>query len=37
MKRRLHLNLFILGYGHHEAAWRHPAAHELALTDIGYY
>jgi FMN-dependent oxidoreductase (nitrilotriacetate monooxygenase family) len=35
--RQLHLNLFIHGRGHHEAAWRHPAASPLALTDIGYY
>ncbi len=37
MKRQLHLNLFIHGRGHHEAAWRHPAASPLALTDISYY
>jgi FMN-dependent oxidoreductase (nitrilotriacetate monooxygenase family) len=37
MKRKLHLNLFIHGRGHHEAAWRHPAASPLALTDIRYY
>ncbi len=37
MTRQLHLNLFIHGRGHHEAAWRHPAASELPLTDIGYY
>src|SRR5947199_1364898 len=37
MSRRLHLNLFIHGRGHHEAAWRHPAASTLALTDIRYY
>ena len=35
--RRLHLNLFIHGRGHHEAAWRHPLASPLALTDIRYY
>src|SRR5947199_5541283 len=35
--RRLHLNLFIHGRGHHEAAWRHPAASPLPLTDIRYY
>jgi FMN-dependent oxidoreductase (nitrilotriacetate monooxygenase family) len=34
---QLHLNLFIHGRGHHEAAWRHPSASPLALTDIGYY
>src|SRR3954463_1428440 len=37
MPRQLHLNLFIHGRGHHEAAWRHPAASPLALTDIRYY
>ena len=37
MPRRLHLNLFIHGRGHHEAAWRHPAASPLPLTDIRYY
>ena len=37
MSRQLHLNLFIHGRGHHEAAWRHPAASTLALTDIRYY
>jgi FMN-dependent oxidoreductase (nitrilotriacetate monooxygenase family) len=37
MKRQLHLNLFIHGRGHHEAAWRHPAASTLPLTDIRYY
>ena len=37
MARQLHLNLFIHGRGHHEAAWRHPAASKLALTDIRYY
>ena len=35
--RRLHLNLFIHGRGHHEAAWRHPSASKLALTDLRYY
>jgi FMN-dependent oxidoreductase (nitrilotriacetate monooxygenase family) len=37
MPRQLHLNLFIHGRGHHEAAWRHPAASPLPLTDIRYY
>jgi FMN-dependent oxidoreductase (nitrilotriacetate monooxygenase family) len=37
MQRQLHLNLFIHGRGHHEAAWRHPAASALPLTDIRYY
>jgi FMN-dependent oxidoreductase (nitrilotriacetate monooxygenase family) len=37
MPGQLHLNLFIHARGHHEAAWRHPAASPLALTDIAYY
>jgi FMN-dependent oxidoreductase (nitrilotriacetate monooxygenase family) len=37
MLRHLHLNLFIHGRGHHEAAWRHPLASPLPLTDIRYY
>jgi FMN-dependent oxidoreductase (nitrilotriacetate monooxygenase family) len=37
MTRQLHLNLFIHGRGHHEAAWRHPSASQLPLTDIHYY
>lgn len=36
MKRQLHLNLFIDSRGHHEAAWRHPDASALPLTDIRY-
>jgi FMN-dependent oxidoreductase (nitrilotriacetate monooxygenase family) len=37
MTRQLHLNLFVHGRGHHEAAWRHPSASALPLTDIRYY
>jgi FMN-dependent oxidoreductase (nitrilotriacetate monooxygenase family) len=37
MTRPVHLNLFIHGRGHHEAAWRHPAAATLPLTDIRYF
>jgi FMN-dependent oxidoreductase (nitrilotriacetate monooxygenase family) len=37
MQRHMHLNLFIHSRGHHEAAWRHPAASPLALSDIRYY
>jgi FMN-dependent oxidoreductase (nitrilotriacetate monooxygenase family) len=37
MARQLHLNLFIHGRGHHEAAWRHPLASHLPLTDVRYY
>ena len=37
MTRQMHLNLFILGKGHHEAAWRHPGASQLPVSDIDYY
>ena len=37
MAKQLHLNLFIHGRGHHEAAWRYPSASPLPLTDIRYY
>lgn len=37
MSRQLHINVFIHGRGHHEAAWRHPFSSPLALTDINYY
>ena len=37
MNRQMHINLFIHSRGHHEAAWRHPSASPLALTDIHYY
>lgn len=35
--RMLHLNLFIMGCGHHRAAWRHPASSVERLGDIRYY
>ena len=37
MTRQLHLNLFINGRGHHEAAWRHAGSTPRALTDLRYY
>jgi FMN-dependent oxidoreductase (nitrilotriacetate monooxygenase family) len=37
MKRQIHLNLFIYGRGHHEAAWRHPSSSPRALTDVEHY
>ncbi|MBY0334036.1 MAG: LLM class flavin-dependent oxidoreductase [Acetobacteraceae bacterium] len=33
----MHLNLFVLGRGHHEAAWRHPLATRRPMTDLAYY
>ena len=37
MTRKLHLNLFLMPRGHHEAAWRHPASAQKALTDVDLY
>ena len=37
MSRQLHLNLFLMTRGHHEGAWRHPAASRKALTDLSLY
>lgn len=34
---RLHLNLFVMGCGHHRAAWRHPDSCAERLGDIAYY
>ncbi|WP_048307925.1 LLM class flavin-dependent oxidoreductase [Halomonas sp. PR-M31] len=34
---KLHINLFIMGCGHHRAAWRHPNSCAERLTDIAYY
>lgn len=33
----LHLNLFVMGAGHHRAAWRHPDSSAERLGDIAYY
>lgn len=37
MSRQLHLNLFLMTRGHHEGAWRHPAANHQSLTDLALY
>jgi FMN-dependent oxidoreductase (nitrilotriacetate monooxygenase family) len=34
---RLHLNAFLMGVGHHEAAWRLPEADPFAHVDVGHY
>lgn len=36
-ERKIKLNLFILGAGHHVAAWRHPEARTSELFDIAFY
>ncbi len=35
--RTLHLNAFLYGAGHHQAAWRAPGSPVHRLTDIAYY
>ncbi|RJL24201.1 LLM class flavin-dependent oxidoreductase [Bailinhaonella thermotolerans] len=37
MARTLHLNAFLYGVGHHEAAWRHPRTEPARLTDVRHY
>ncbi|GAA0920839.1 LLM class flavin-dependent oxidoreductase [Nonomuraea longicatena] len=33
----MHLNAFLLGVGHHEAAWRHPLTDSARVTDVRHY
>jgi FMN-dependent oxidoreductase (nitrilotriacetate monooxygenase family) len=35
--RKLHLNAFLMGVGHHEAAWRHSRTEPARLTDVRHY
>jgi FMN-dependent oxidoreductase (nitrilotriacetate monooxygenase family) len=35
--RQIHLNLFIHGVGHHEAAWRLPESSPFGNTDVGHF
>lgn len=35
--RMMHINLFLMGCGHHRAAWRHPQSAVEQLGDIRYY
>jgi FMN-dependent oxidoreductase (nitrilotriacetate monooxygenase family) len=37
MPRTLHLNAFLLGVGHHEAAWRHPRTDPRRVTDLRHF
>ncbi|MFD0887781.1 LLM class flavin-dependent oxidoreductase [Streptosporangium algeriense] len=36
-ERRLHLNAFLMGVGHHEAAWRHPRTDPGLIADVRHY
>jgi FMN-dependent oxidoreductase (nitrilotriacetate monooxygenase family) len=35
--RQLHLNAFLMGVGHHEAAWRHPRTDAARVTDVRHF
>ncbi|WP_020107976.1 LLM class flavin-dependent oxidoreductase [Nocardia sp. 348MFTsu5.1] len=37
MSRQLHLNAFLMGVGHHEAAWRHPRTAEHDVLDVAHF
>ena len=37
LTRQLHLNAFLMGVGHHEAAWRHPSTDARSLLEVGHY
>lgn len=36
-RRQLHLNAFLMGVGHHEAAWRLPESPDTATWDVQHY
>lgn len=33
----MHLNAFLMGVGHHDAAWRHPRTNPERITDLGHF
>jgi FMN-dependent oxidoreductase (nitrilotriacetate monooxygenase family) len=37
MTRQLHLNAFLMGVGHHEAAWRHPRTDPRRIFDVRHF
>lgn len=36
-RKQLHLNLFLMSTGHHEASWRHPGSEPERAVDVNYY
>ncbi|HYN94748.1 MAG TPA: LLM class flavin-dependent oxidoreductase [Pilimelia sp.] len=36
-RRQLHLNAFLMGVGHHEAAWRHPRTDAGRVADVRHF
>ncbi|MFD0692898.1 LLM class flavin-dependent oxidoreductase [Paenibacillus sp. GCM10027628] len=37
MHKQMHLNIFLTGVGHHEAAWRHPSSDSSQVHQFAYY
>ncbi|MGW5387427.1 LLM class flavin-dependent oxidoreductase [Nocardia sp. NPDC003963] len=37
MSHHLHLNAFLMGVGHHEAAWRHPRTEARDVLRVGHF
>ncbi|MEV5834588.1 LLM class flavin-dependent oxidoreductase [Nocardia sp. NPDC052112] len=35
--KQFHLNAFLMGVGHHEAAWRHPRTEEYRVLDVRHF
>ncbi|WP_181696230.1 LLM class flavin-dependent oxidoreductase [Nocardia sp. GTS18] len=36
-RKTFHLNAFLMGVGHHEAAWRHPRTDAHRVLDVGHF
>ncbi|MBY6414310.1 LLM class flavin-dependent oxidoreductase [Rhodococcus sp. BP-252] len=36
-RKQLHLNAFLMGVGHHEAAWRHPRTDAHKVLDVEHF
>ncbi len=36
-RKTFHINAFLMGVGHHEAAWRHPRTEEHRLLDVEHF
>lgn len=36
-ERQMHLNAFLMGVGHHEAAWRHPRTEASRIFDAAHF
>lgn len=37
VSKQFHLNAFLMGVGHHEAAWRHPRTVAHRVLDVGHF